>query len=52
MNTYLLAGLGDSLEILLDVCDRPHHLMEADLNYYPPGTESRLVLRLQAREAS
>jgi putative N-acetyltransferase (TIGR04045 family) len=34
------------------ICDRPHHLMEADLNYYPPGTESRPVLRLQAREAS
>jgi putative N-acetyltransferase (TIGR04045 family) len=24
-------------EIIL--CDRPHHLMEADLTYYPPGTE-------------
>jgi putative N-acetyltransferase (TIGR04045 family) len=34
------------------ICDRPHHLMEADLNYYPPGTEARPVLRLQAREAS
>jgi putative N-acetyltransferase (TIGR04045 family) len=26
-------------EIIL--CDRPHHLMEADLTYYPPGTEVR-----------
>ncbi|NEQ22442.1 MAG: GNAT family N-acetyltransferase [Microcoleus sp. SIO2G3] len=34
------------------ICDRPHHLMEADLNYYPPGTESRPILPLQAREAS
>jgi putative N-acetyltransferase (TIGR04045 family) len=25
----------------LTVCDRPHHLMEADLAYYPPGSESR-----------
>ncbi|MGB8700157.1 MAG: MSMEG_0567/Sll0786 family nitrogen starvation N-acetyltransferase [Thermosynechococcaceae cyanobacterium] len=23
------------------ICDRPHHLMEADLNYYPAGTEPR-----------
>jgi len=34
------------------ICDRPHHLMEADLNYYPPGTELRPLLSLQAREAS
>jgi putative N-acetyltransferase (TIGR04045 family) len=25
----------------ISICDRPHHLMEADLNYYPPGTEAR-----------
>jgi putative N-acetyltransferase (TIGR04045 family) len=25
----------------ISICDRPHHLMEADLNYYPPGTEVR-----------
>ncbi|MEM9220658.1 MAG: MSMEG_0567/Sll0786 family nitrogen starvation N-acetyltransferase, partial [Cyanobacteria bacterium P01_F01_bin.150] len=25
----------------IQVCDRPHHLMEADLNFYPPGTEVR-----------
>lgn len=36
-------------EVML--CDRPHHLMEADLNFYPPGTESRLILPLQVREA-
>ncbi len=31
---------------------RPHHLMEADLNFYPPSAEPRPVLSLQAREAS
>jgi putative N-acetyltransferase (TIGR04045 family) len=34
------------------ICDRPHHLMEADLNFYPPGTEPRPILSLQAREVS
>ena len=34
------------------ICDRPHHLMEADLNFYPPSAEPRPVLSLQAREAS
>ncbi|MEM1427047.1 MAG: MSMEG_0567/Sll0786 family nitrogen starvation N-acetyltransferase [Cyanobacteria bacterium P01_F01_bin.86] len=28
----------------ISVCDRPHHLMEADLNFYPPGNERRPVL--------
>ncbi len=28
----------------ITICDRPHHLMEADLNYYPPGHEPRPVL--------
>jgi putative N-acetyltransferase (TIGR04045 family) len=23
----------------IQVCDRPHHLMEADLNYYPPARD-------------
>ncbi|MGG6293954.1 MSMEG_0567/Sll0786 family nitrogen starvation N-acetyltransferase [Leptolyngbya sp. AN02str] len=30
----------DSLEEIV-LCDRPHHLMEADLAYYPPGNEPR-----------
>ena len=30
----------------------PHHLMEADLNHYPPGTEQRPALSSVAREAS
>ncbi|HEY9639047.1 MAG TPA: MSMEG_0567/Sll0786 family nitrogen starvation N-acetyltransferase [Coleofasciculaceae cyanobacterium] len=34
------------------ICDRPHHLMEADLNYYPPGMEARPILHPQIREAS
>lgn len=36
----------------ITICEAPHHLMEADLNHYPPGTEARPVLHLQAREAS
>lgn len=35
----------------LSICDRPHHLMEADLNFYPPSTEVRPML-LRSREAS
>jgi putative N-acetyltransferase (TIGR04045 family) len=34
----------------LMICDRPHHLMEADLDFYPPGTEARPIL--EVREAS
>ncbi|XGV98768.1 MAG: MSMEG_0567/Sll0786 family nitrogen starvation N-acetyltransferase [Leptolyngbya sp. BL-A-14] len=30
----------------------PHHLMEADLNYYPPGNEQRPALSTLTREAS
>jgi putative N-acetyltransferase (TIGR04045 family) len=48
----------------LTICGLPHHLMEADLNYYPPNTEprpiashsiaalARLQTRLAEREAS
>lgn len=35
----------------LSICDRPHHLMEADLNFYPPSTEVRPI-SLRSREAS
>jgi putative N-acetyltransferase (TIGR04045 family) len=35
-----------SLEELV-LCDRPHHLMEADLNFYPPTIETRLMLPIQ-----
>lgn len=30
------------------ICDRPHHLMEADLAYYPPTQEPRLGFTLPA----
>lgn len=30
----------------IEICDRPHHLMEADLNFYPPSNESRPTLPL------
>ncbi|MBE9181270.1 GNAT family N-acetyltransferase [Oculatella sp. LEGE 06141] len=40
-----------SLEEIL-ICDRPHHLMEADLNFYPPGHEGRPVLSTLVGEAS
>lgn len=35
----------------ITICDRPHHLMEADLVHYPPGTEVR-PLPFQSQEAS
>lgn len=28
----------------MTVCDRPHHLMQADLDFYPPSLEARPVL--------
>jgi putative N-acetyltransferase (TIGR04045 family) len=34
------------------ICDRPHHLMQADLAYYPPNYEPRPGLSLQSQEAS
>ena len=36
----------------ITVCDRPHHLMEADLNFYPPGNELRPVLTSGALKVS
>ncbi|MEO0769536.1 MAG: MSMEG_0567/Sll0786 family nitrogen starvation N-acetyltransferase [Cyanobacteria bacterium J06649_4] len=39
----------DSLKEI-EILERPHHLMEADLNYYPAGTEPRPV-RLVERVA-
>lgn len=35
----------DSLQPL-DICDRPHHLMQADLGAYPPSNEARPGLPL------
>ena len=41
----------DSLKEIT-VCDRLHHLMEADLNFYPPGNEIRPQQPLQNRNVS
>jgi putative N-acetyltransferase (TIGR04045 family) len=41
----------DSLEEIT-VCDRAHHLMEADLNFYPPGHERRPAQPLPYRHVS
>lgn len=34
------------------VCDRPHHLMEADLDFYPPNHEPRPILFQETRWVS
>jgi putative N-acetyltransferase (TIGR04045 family) len=36
----------------ISVCDRPHHLMEADLEHYPPGQERRPILPQRALRVS
>lgn len=36
----------------INLCDRLHHLMEADLTFYPPGYEVRSTFPLQLREVS
>lgn len=36
----------------ISVCDRPHHLMEADLAFYPPGHEPRPALFAETRQVS
>jgi putative N-acetyltransferase (TIGR04045 family) len=36
----------------LTLCDRPHHLMEADLTFYPPTAEPQPMLPTQIQEAS
>lgn len=41
----------DSLQEMM-ICDRSHHLMEADLNHYPPGIEPRPVLSKLIEAAS
>jgi putative N-acetyltransferase (TIGR04045 family) len=41
----------DSLEEMT-LCDRLHHLMEADLNHYPPGDEVRPLLAGLLRQVS
>ncbi len=34
------------------ICDRPHHLMEADLEFYPPTNQIRPPLPLQLQQLS
>lgn len=41
----------ESLE-KISVCDRPHHLMEADLNFYPPSDEARPRVPTVIRQVS
>ena len=34
------------------VCERPHHLMEADLDFYPPTNQTRPRLQIRVRQLS
>ncbi|MGB2924914.1 MAG: MSMEG_0567/Sll0786 family nitrogen starvation N-acetyltransferase [Limnothrix sp.] len=36
----------------ISICDRPHHLMEADLDFYPPAVNVRPVLDLSMLQVS
>ncbi len=36
----------------IHICDRPHHLMEADLDFYPPTNQSRPSLPMQLQQLS
>ena len=36
----------------ISICDRPHHLMEADLEFYPPAVNERPNLDLSMWQAS
>jgi putative N-acetyltransferase (TIGR04045 family) len=36
----------------IDLCGLTHHLMEADLNHYPPTTEPRPTLQFLGQQAS
>ena len=36
----------------IDICERPHHLMEADLNFYPPTNQPRPILPSQLQSVS
>jgi putative N-acetyltransferase (TIGR04045 family) len=30
------------------ICDQPHHLMEAELSFYPPNNEPRAILQIMS----
>ena len=34
----------------ITICERPHHLMEADLNFYPPTKQTRPSLPMQLQQ--
>ena len=36
----------------IDICDLPHHLMEADLGFYPPNNQVRPFLSKQLQQLS
>ena len=36
----------------IDICNRPHHLMEAELNFYPPTSQIRPNLLVQLQQLS
>lgn len=36
----------------ISLCNQPHHLMEADLNFYPPTNQSRPILPTQLQQLS
>ena len=36
----------------INICDRPHHLMEAELDFYPPTNQSRPSLPIQLQRLS
>jgi putative N-acetyltransferase (TIGR04045 family) len=36
----------------ITICERPHHLMEADLSFYPPIPTARSMTQLPIQEAS
>jgi len=36
----------------ITICERPHHLMQADLSFYPASSEPRPDFRFLGREAS
>lgn len=51
MNTHCLHW--NSIDEV-NICNRPHHLMEAKLNFYPPTNQTRpnLLMQLQKLSAS
>ena len=36
----------------INICDRPHHLMEAELDFYPPTNQTRPSLPMQLQQLS